>query len=360
MKNIIDVSKFHRKQDGILDGIEIFLVVKSQNQIERRKRMIESQKKNRYGRFKALPTATGLLVKGKLQNNIVDVQWKKELREPRHIKRMSNNNFILTEINRILVIDSNGDIIKSYEDPFFGYLHTIDLSIDEQRALVVSSGYDALIEIDLETGNKTFEWFAWEHGFNPAEDGTWYAVSESIFEEYTKEGKKAVLIDPKKYGEQGVTTANRVAHPNAAIYDFRTENEKPSAILILGHNGLLTRVDLTDGTLENIYTKLCVMAHGIFPTKESGFMITQTTEGEWLWLDKNHEAKCIFDFKRMAGKAPGTENSEWIQQVVPVNESRALSIDANRGLIAFDYEDEIYSIYFSDENWCVQDLLILG
>jgi len=359
MKKIIDVSKFQQRRYGLLDGIEIFIVVKSQNQIERRRRMIEPKKKNRYGRFKPFPTSTGLLVKGKFKNDNIDVKWKKELREPRHIKRMSNSKLIITEINRLLVIDSNGDIVRSYEDPFFGYLHTIDLSKDEQRALVVSSGYDALFEIDLKTGKKVFEWFAWEHGFNPAEDGTWYAVDKSIFEQYTKKGKRAVYIDPKNYGEQGVTTANRVAHPNAAIYDFRTEKERPSAILILGHNGLLTRIDLTDGTLEKLYDRLCVMAHGIFPTKENGFMITQTTIGEWLWLDKNHEEEIIFDFKRMAGKAPGTENSEWIQQVVPLDGSKALAIDANRGLIAFDYENEVYSIYSTDENWCVQDLLIL-
>jgi len=353
----IDVSKFKRKDNLILNGVDLFLVVKSQNQIERKKRMIESKKSNRYGRFTPFPTAIGLLVKGRLKNNIVQVEWQKEFREPRHIKKLSNGNFTLTEINRLSIINPKGELIRSYKNSFFAYLHTIDISRDEKRALIVSSGYDAIIEIYLETGKETFIWFAWDHGFNPSEDGTWYTVDEVKYITYLNDKKKAVLIDPFKYGEQGVTTANRVAHPNAAIYDYSVMN--PSCIVSIGHNGLLSRIDLSDGSIEHLYNKLTVMAHGIFPFNDSGLMITQTTKGEWLWLNKNYKEERIFDFKKIEDKMPGSEDSEWIQQVVPIGKSKALAIDANRGLIALDFEKEIYSVYHPNENWCIQDSLIL-
>jgi hypothetical protein len=353
----IDISKFTQKDNAVLYDLEIFLVVKSQNQIERRERMLESKKKNRYGRFKPSPTAIGLLVKGRLKDGIVLEEWKKEFREPRHIKKLSNGNFMLTEINKLLEIDPKGDIIRTYSHPFFGYLHTIDVSKDENRALVVSSGYDALIEIDLRTSEETFSWFAWEHGFNPSKDGTWYAANEEVFKKYLRENKKSILIDPKEYGEQGVTTANRVAHPNAAIYDHSAKN--PSAIVSIGHNGLLSRIDLMNGNITHLYSNLTVMAHGIYPIKDNGLMITQTTKGEWLWLNKYYEEERIFDFKKIKGKVPGTEDAEWIQQIVPLDESKALAIDANRGLIALDVDNEMYSVYHHNENWCIQDSIFL-
>ena len=88
-------------------------------------------------------------------------------------------------------------------------------------------------------------------------------------------------------------------------------------------------------------------------------MITQTTKGEWLWFNRNFEVETIFDFKTVKCELSGIGDSEWIQQVIPVTESKALAIDANRGLIALDIENEIYSVYHADENWCVQDSIFL-
>ncbi len=354
----IDISKFKRKNNTVLNDLDIFLVIKSQNQIERRKRMIESKKQNRYGRFIPSPTTIGLLVKGRLKNGIFKETWKKEFREPRHIKKIANGNFLLTEINRLLEVDADGEIIRTYENSFFGYLHTVEVSKDGNRALVVSSGYDALIEVDLKTTEVTFSWFAWEEGFNPAKDGTWYTKDKEEYDSLVKKNIKVVFVDPHKYGEQGVTTANRIAHPNAATYDHSTK--EPSVIVCIGHNGLLSRIYLDDGRREDLYDNLCIMAHGIYHKYDGGIMITQTTKGEWLWLNSNLKEEQVFDFKNLGGKVKGSEDAEWLQQVIPGPDNTALALDANRGLIALDTQKKMYSIYHHDENWCVQDALFLN
>ena len=355
MENI-DVS-LYSLDNNILAGSKFFIVVKSQNQVERRKRMLESQKRKRFGRFTPSKTERGLLVCGMLKDGKFNIEWSKEFREPRHIKRLSNGSFLLTEINRVLRIDSTGCIIRAYTHPFFGYLHSVEVTLKEDRALIVSSGYDAVIEIDLISGEETFSWFAWDNGFNPDADGTWLAVTQEKYESYLNEGKKAILINPVEYGEQGITTALRMAHPNVAVY----ENSKVRQFFLVcvGHNGELCRVSFSDGKIKTVYSDLCVMPHGLSPRQTGGWMITQTTIGKWIWLDQKFQDEFCFDLSNLEGKVPGTEDAEWIQQVVSIDQSKALGIDGNRGLIALDYKEKKYCIYQVDPNWCIQDALLL-
>lgn len=48
--------------------INLYLVVKSQDQKERRSRLIDATKKGRIGRFEERPVAEGLVVKGRLNS----------------------------------------------------------------------------------------------------------------------------------------------------------------------------------------------------------------------------------------------------------------------------------------------------
>ena len=358
MTNRIDLSAEYAKvSEGNLENEEMLIVVKSQNQIARRERMIDSKRKKRYGRFKPSPTNIGLLVNAMLKDGRVCVNWTREFREPRHIKKKANGNYLLTEVNRLNEINISGEVLKSYEHPFFGYLHSVDVKADGKHALLVSSGYDAIIEINLDTGNETWSWFAWDHGFNPSEDGTWYSISKNTHSDWLSQGKSSILIDPREYGEQGVTTANRVAHPNSAIYEYSCG--ETSILASLGHKGILARISMKDGSHEIMFDGLSNMAHGIFKNPGKRTCVTQTTRGEWLILNQNYEVESIYNFSTLAGKVAGSEDSEWNQQVVPLNENNAIAIDANRGIITLDILKKEYSIYDPDPNWCIQDALIV-
>ncbi|MEN8220523.1 MAG: hypothetical protein ABFS56_30075, partial [Pseudomonadota bacterium] len=275
--NHIDISTFNNTNQ-VLKRTEWLLVVKSQEQIERRRRMLGGRSGDKFGRISARPTAIGLLVFGKLVNEQFETLWSKEFREPRHIKRLNNGDYLLTEINRLLHLTPTGEIIRIYEHPFFGFLHSINLSPDGKRALVSSSGYDTIIELDLLTGKETFRWNGWEHGFNPDEDGYWLSADKETYNRYLSEGKRALIIDPADYGEQGLMTARRTVHPSVAAYDLF--DDKPSIILLTGHNGNIYRVNRDNGNTTLLFNGLNQMPHGLFPYGD-GWAVTNTTRGQW-------------------------------------------------------------------------------
>jgi len=352
--NQVDISQFEERPDVLADT-DWMLVVKSQDQLERRQRMIESRSKGRIGRLKPRATAAGLLVHGKLGDGAFRATRSHTFREPRHIRRIADDRYLFTEINRLLEIDSSGNVARSFEHPYFAFLHTVDCTPDGKRALVVSSGFDAVFEIDLETGCETFCWFAWDHGFNPDDDGCWLAADRRKYETYLAEGKTAVFIDPADYGEQGLVTARRSAHPNVAVYD--PHDDYRSFVISIGHHGELCRVELESGKTTSIGNFLSQMPHGLSPTSD-GWVVANTTRGEWLHLDRKLHPTACYSLANVGGKVPGTESVEWVQQIVRIGDSQALFLDANRGLVAVDFEHQCYTVYQADPNWCVQDALL--
>ena len=73
------------------------------------------------------------------------------------------------------------------------------------------------------------------------------------------------------------------------------------------------------------------------------------------YYENMHEKKCIF---QTLEKAEALGDNEWIQQIIPFNNSCGVAIDSNRGLIFFDIVKQVKEIYYPNENWCIQDLLI--
>ena len=60
--------------------------------------------------------------------------------------------------------------MRSLKNEWFSYIHTVSLSPSGKKILISSSGFDAVFEYEINTQSKTFEWFAWENGFNQAVD----------------------------------------------------------------------------------------------------------------------------------------------------------------------------------------------
>lgn len=61
---VLNYINFHKNSD-LINGHEILLVVKSQDQKVRRERLLAGRKDGKFGRTKPRPTAVGLLVKSK-------------------------------------------------------------------------------------------------------------------------------------------------------------------------------------------------------------------------------------------------------------------------------------------------------
>ncbi len=352
----IDISKF-RKVPDLLNNTEFIIIVKSQDQIERRKSMLQSLKQGRYGRTMERPVESGLFANCLLKNGCIETLSTRNFSEPRHICRYGDDEFLLTEIDAIIHVDHQGNTLNRYRKPYFAYLHTIKLWDDQKRALVASSGYDAIFEFDIESGEIVYEWFAWEHGFNPSKEGVWLTTKKDKFFVYRNEGKKVMMIDPEKYGKKGVHTAYRTVHPNLAVYD-RYDPDK-SILVSFGHQGEIFKIDCVSGNCKKVFEVGSQMPHGLMPYND-GWCITNTVKGEWIVLDKDFLIQKVYSIANMGGKVAGTENAEWIQQVICTTDGSVIFIDANRGVIAVDLTAEVYTRYHPNPEWCIQDILPLS
>src|SRR5437870_4710206 len=195
---VVDVSTY--QNGGPVFSKPLHLIVKSLDQVERRSRLIESKQRGRIGRIESREIETGLWVRlslshdGTINRNSSRVT---EFREPRGLVDLGDGRFLISDVNRVMLVDSDARILREYTHPFFSFLHSISFDEDTQRFLVVSPGYDCLIEMDLQ-GNVCWEWFAWEHGFNPTLDGIYLCRTSEHLRELQAEGKMVLLVDPSK------------------------------------------------------------------------------------------------------------------------------------------------------------------
>jgi hypothetical protein len=340
---------------ALLQNRRFLFVVKSLDQTVRRQRMIESLGSGRKGRSESRPTAEGLLVRGMLSGNSLVVENEMRYKEPRHIIKLEAG-YALSTVNAVHILDNDLVITRSLTHKFFAFLHSVALSHDNKRILVTSSGYDSIIEIELDSGRETFIWHAWENGFNPDERGNWLTTVPETFRRLKESGMSPIFIDPVKYGEQGINTLFRTAHPNVAVYDYFYS--KPTLVVSIGHGGRLGRIDLETGDFSDLNLGLSTMPHGL-RADGNGWYISNTTAGELWILDSKFEVTKIIDFKALPKRYPEAAAYEWLQNSVRVDHDTFLCIDSNRGLLAVDIVGKRYNIFLAPDEWCVQDLLPL-
>lgn len=345
----VDVSKFQKVPEQNLD-VNALMVVKSLNQLERRQKMVANLKGEKIGRVQQRPIEDGLVANLHFQRDHVEIKNTYSFREPRHIVK-KGDFFYLSEVGRILKLNLDMELVDEYRHDFFAFLHTLD--IKENKILVVSSGYDSLFEIDMETKEVVWEWFAWENGFNPDADGNYLVRTAEKEREYRSQGLQTFFVDPKKYNEYGLITSKRSAHPNVALY---SPHDDDSIIISIALNGEIYEINKRT---NKITSKIILnkMTHGIHPY-EGGWIVTNTTKGEFLYLDTNFNIIKNILFGNMDGKEMELGDIEWIQQVVPYNEFLFV-LDANRNLFVVNMEDETYTNFELDPNWCLQDMLIM-
>lgn len=343
---------------NLLDCSNWLVVVKSQDQTNRRNRLLSGIKNGKYGRTESRPTSTGLLSHVTLAEGTVRLNWKSEFPEPRHIIQLNAENYALTDVNGVNIISKRGRVIRRIDDPLYAFLHSIDRNaFDRDKLLVCSSGYDAVVETDLITGKRSFLWSAWENGFNPDEEGNWLALTTDYYRRALSEGRRAIFVDPSKYGEQGINTKFRSAHPNVAVYNPYNNNN--SIIISIGHGGSLYEVDLATSRSRIIFDGLSQMPHGLMPY-ENGWVVTNTTKGEIWFLTADFNPINILSFDGFPGKIAELGAIEWLQNTKLVTSGIFLCLDANRGLVAFDIVNRKFNVFQPDLEWCLQDAIHLS
>jgi len=350
----IDLSTY-KKNSGFYKPKAFLLTVKSFEMEKIRERYLKSRKSEhgRVGSVERRAVAEGGLVYVEIEQGVIsNYEILSFLSEPRGIDVAKDMIAISTE-NVVHVIRESG--IERIDDPWFSYIHTVQFNHRHaaDRLLVSSSGFDCIFEYDLATFEKTWEWFAWEHGFQKgfnAKTGNEILLTRNVKEASKfREGGEDYLfiIDPEK---QSLPTAQRAAFINSVIYDC---NKRGKLLATFFHEGAVYQIDMKSGDCELILDGM-KSPHGGRNYRDL-YMATSTATGELFF---SNDSK--LSFTGLPGKPEELSELEWLQNSAPFGNC-IITIDANRNsFVLIDPENSQYDMIPFDPNWAIQDIAELS
>lgn len=342
----VDITTF-RRDKSFYPELQLLLTIKSFDLKEIRKRYLLSRQNQsgRTGSGGKRPTAIGGIAALTLRNGTISVEMLAHLSEPRGIT--SNERYLcISSENKVFVISAYG--IRTLTNPWFSYIHGLDIDQND-KLLISSSGFDMVFEYDLGTFRPSFEWCAWEHGFNKSVDPmnrehVLITRDEKEFKQYHEQGQKAMLIsDPAIHS---LPTARRAAFINSVTY--HTENQDSFAATFF-HEGAVYEIDKCNGGVVRRMHGLTNPHGGRYHRGE--WIAASTAQGALIRSNK------AFSIRNLPGKPPELAEMEWVQNVAVLGELYIL-IDSNRcALILLHLDKQLYDVLPLDEQWAVQDML---
>lgn len=292
--------------------------------------------------------ASLLLQKGALAENTVMARMK----EPRGID-IKQGRIAVSSENQIFIIDKG---IMLLEDPWFSYIHTVDFRRDGKRLLVSSSGFDAIMEYAIDQKPvKTYEWFAWEHGFDHGLDPqtgkkVFLTRHAQLARQWKKEGKAHIFVENP--GGNSLPTARRAAFINSVVYDGRKNNH---LIATFFHEGKVFSIDQKTGDTKMVLENM-KSPHGGRRINDEAYMATNTKGGEVV-LGAPEKAEQRFLFDGLPGKPEPLADFEWIQNAACSGE-HIVAIDSNRNcFVVINLKKKVFDMIPFPQNWAVQDLV---
>ncbi len=242
----------YKRNRGFYKPKAFLITVKSFEMEKIRERYLKSRKNKsgRVGSVERRGVDQGGVVYVEIENGVISkYEILSFLPEPRGIDVARDMIAISTE-NVVHVIRQNG--VERIDNPWFSYIHTVQFNHchEADRLLVSSSGYDCIFEYDLANFEKTWEWFAWEHGFKKGYNAK--TERDIILTRNVKEatqlrlsGEEYLFIsNPEK---QVLPTAQRAAFINSVVYDC---SQRGKLLATFFHEGAVYRIDMNSGNCE--------------------------------------------------------------------------------------------------------------
>lgn len=311
-----------------------------------------SKKSNRTGSVERRSVAMGGIVQmtiGKGKTQYSEILTK--MPEPRGI-HVTEKAIAISSENKAFVIQQNG--IHTITHPWLSYIHTVQLSTNKPNTILISSsGFDAIFEYNFLTNEKTFEWFAWENGFNFGKDPK---TEEKVFltrqikkhEQYTETDTPHLYIsDPIN---QTLPTARRAAFINSVVYDT-----KPSNLLAtFFHEGAIFEINQNTGRATKVLTNLTTPHGG--QAFDGVYMGTSTGSGELVTGDLTKQNR--YSLSNLPGKPETLKEMEWVQNSIQIDEN-FVCIDSNRNaLVIFNPTKKLIDFIPYNNNWAIQDITL--
>lgn len=187
---------------------------------------------------------------------------------------------------------SAGRPVRRTTHPYFNDLHAVTRT--RRGFLVASSGLDLVIEVDPE-GRSLFEWWAADHGFHTAPNGTSRIPERGV-----------------EHRHLAYPTPAQTTHVNQAM--FLDDAEQMLAV-VLFHQGAVVGVARDEGD-RVLATRTLVSGlshpHGLVRTRD-GYVICSSSSSEIVCLDS------AFQEVRRHSLGAG-----WLQHAVPVDDDTLL------------------------------------
>jgi hypothetical protein len=353
--SLVDISTFKKSSD-FYGSIDLILTVKNFDLEEIRKRYLKSRdsKSGKAGSVERREPSLGGIISLTLgEGQIHNEQIHCRTSEPRGIDFNHDLLGIATE-NEVHIIESSGTSY-SLKSPWFSYIHTVQFHpFEEQKILISSSGFDLIREYNFMNKNMTFEWLAWEHGFNIAKDpesgkDLLLTRDSELAKVYKERGIDFYLVENPK--SDHLPTAKRAAFINSATYN---PNDADKILATFFHEGIVYQISKTDNSSTPVLEGL-KNPHGGHISGEQ-LIGTSTSSGEI--LTKTEAGIKRLSLQNLSGKPEELKNLEWVQNTLSLEQGYLIAIDSNRtSFVIIDPKNKLYDKVSYNSNWAVQDLI---
>lgn len=351
----IDVAHF-KEEPTLGNGIPFAIQLKGFNRMDRIGRRYDQKAKKISGSITSRPISEGavMVVNGLTGRDFLsaqDSEYTLILPDSRGMATHEDGIYI-GSVDRVIHINAQSGEKTILQHPWFAFIHSLQLTDNGKRILVTSPGFDRIIELDTDTGEPTWDWSAWTHGY-PNTIKTNKIIVTSVADAAGKDNTLLIASPTDYQGGLGLPAGDRTAFPNSATY----LNDK-SILATLFHGGLI-KIDKETGTTTLVLDGLS-HPHGI-RKYNSGFIVTDTAHGACIILDKDLRPIKKLSFGNLPGKTPEAQSDEWLQQVIPFNGDLLAAIDSHRaGLYILDPDNALIRRIPYDPNWAMQEVCPLS
>lgn len=330
----IDISRF-RENNQLGDNHPILIQLKGFNRLDRISRALSELSENhRLGNTSETHISLGALIYISKLNNVNYIDSDNIA----NIQTFEDTRGICTDGNEIL-IGSVDQVIRIgpkqqtevITHPDFAFIHSLSISPNKKKMLVVSSGYEKIIEIDLASGKEVWKWDA----------------------ELSLTGKPRVIHETQLTKRRlGIPPGNRHYFPNSATYI-----DNNNYLVTLFHGGVIkVRRDLSSTKLQLDTSH----PHGAKKLRH-GYLITDTGNQSFLVLDEKLQLKKRFSLKNMPPIHQEKYFKPWLQFVSPITDNVFIAVDSGRAtLFIVDIKSEEIRKITYNPNWVIQETTILS
>lgn len=340
----------YARDDALGRSLDLVFTVKHQKQraLNRimRRRLRDGAQIRALGGRTPRPYRDGLLVRCALDGALTQ---QMPMKEPFGVD-LHGRRLAVAAGDEVRVYDMDANLTHVYRNPWFAQLHSVHFSGDGERLLVVSTGFDTVLEFDLARRVLTWAWNAWDHGYDVSPGGV--RLSRGANEAAASTRRRVIVADPAGWGGFGLPTYLTAAHVNNACY-----RNDDVMLITLFHQGSAVVVDRHHAKPREVMTGL-LNPHGFEPGWNGDHLVTDTRRGRVVFFDAALAMKQVLQIDGGAPTPARAGMGEWLQNTLHLGHGLYAAIDMHRsGIWLFEPATRRCRKIDVDPDWAVQNVI---